>query len=432
MTLTFRQVLPAVVAVLGRWTGLEFTVLRDVTGKVRLLVECADPKRPTEQEVTDLHGALAVDVGDWLGAATPVWAPKKKEAVAVARLLGTIRTNRRALPGHPGIFVLERHAGREAWTGVVTHDPPWSQASVDAGTKPPILTFFSHKGGVGRTTALVATGLALARVGRKVLLVDLDLEAPGLGSILPGAPGKEGGLDLLVGAPATAADLQAYATSVTDPLLIGSGATLRVLHAGEVDADYIEMLARLDQSAGLDRPGVSARLGALFAAIVEAWPDLDYILVDARAGFHDLGGIMLASLSHGAVVVGTASEQSWLGLRVVARLLANPFRARGEEPVPLVAVHGMAPEVGARGREAELAAFRATLHDCLSEEYYPARDLPPPEERGRPHDALPLPWSAALRGRGGPLDEDTVKILQGQEFTALVGRVTTIFPREVP
>src|SRR5215469_17892299 len=42
------------------------------------------------------------------------------------------------------------------------------------------ITFYSFKGGVGRTMALVNTAVELARRGRKVLLVDFDLEAPGL------------------------------------------------------------------------------------------------------------------------------------------------------------------------------------------------------------------------------------------------------------
>ena len=43
-----------------------------------------------------------------------------------------------------------------------------------------VTTFYSFKGGVGRTMALVKTGVELASRGRKVLLVDFDLEAPGL------------------------------------------------------------------------------------------------------------------------------------------------------------------------------------------------------------------------------------------------------------
>ena len=43
-----------------------------------------------------------------------------------------------------------------------------------------VTTFYSFKGGVGRTMALVNSGVELAKRGRKVLLVDFDLEAPGL------------------------------------------------------------------------------------------------------------------------------------------------------------------------------------------------------------------------------------------------------------
>ncbi len=43
-----------------------------------------------------------------------------------------------------------------------------------------VITFYSFKGGVGRTMALANVGAELARTGRRVLLVDFDLEAPGL------------------------------------------------------------------------------------------------------------------------------------------------------------------------------------------------------------------------------------------------------------
>ena len=45
-----------------------------------------------------------------------------------------------------------------------------------------VITFYSFKGGVGRTLALVNVGAQLALQGKSVLLVDFDLEAPGLDS----------------------------------------------------------------------------------------------------------------------------------------------------------------------------------------------------------------------------------------------------------
>ena len=43
-----------------------------------------------------------------------------------------------------------------------------------------IITFYSYKGGTGRTMALANTAWILAASGKRVLTVDWDLEAPGL------------------------------------------------------------------------------------------------------------------------------------------------------------------------------------------------------------------------------------------------------------
>ena len=43
-----------------------------------------------------------------------------------------------------------------------------------------IVSFYSYKGGVGRTMAMANVAVLLARQGKKVLLMDWDLEAPGL------------------------------------------------------------------------------------------------------------------------------------------------------------------------------------------------------------------------------------------------------------
>jgi len=49
---------------------------------------------------------------------------------------------------------------------------------------PYIFTFYSFKGGVGRSMALMNVAYTLAGWGRHVLVVDMDLEAPGLSGFL--------------------------------------------------------------------------------------------------------------------------------------------------------------------------------------------------------------------------------------------------------
>src|ERR1700730_17613040 len=43
-----------------------------------------------------------------------------------------------------------------------------------------VVTFYSYKGGVGRTLALVNTAFRLASRGKRVFVLDFDLEAPGV------------------------------------------------------------------------------------------------------------------------------------------------------------------------------------------------------------------------------------------------------------
>jgi MinD-like ATPase involved in chromosome partitioning or flagellar assembly len=50
--------------------------------------------------------------------------------------------------------------------------------------RPHIFTFYSYKGGVGRSMALLNVAYTLHSLGRHVLVVDLDLEAPGVSGFL--------------------------------------------------------------------------------------------------------------------------------------------------------------------------------------------------------------------------------------------------------
>lgn len=48
-----------------------------------------------------------------------------------------------------------------------------------------ICTFYSYKGGVGRSMALANVADRLCRCGLKTLMIDFDLEAPGLERFFP-------------------------------------------------------------------------------------------------------------------------------------------------------------------------------------------------------------------------------------------------------
>ncbi len=82
-----------------------------------------------------------------------------------------------------------------------------------------IVTFYSYKGGVGRSMALANTAVLLARQGKRVLVVDWDLEAPGLEryfTYFKSEDPNKGLLDLLIESRKRHVTYQDYVGSVTD------------------------------------------------------------------------------------------------------------------------------------------------------------------------------------------------------------------------
>ena len=81
-------------------------------------------------------------------------------------------------------FMLERAIAKKAWverTGMERAVWPYEDAL--AKRNPKVVTFYSFKGGMGRTTALAAAALSLSKEGKNILAIDTDIEAPGLASL---------------------------------------------------------------------------------------------------------------------------------------------------------------------------------------------------------------------------------------------------------
>ncbi|MGH7272567.1 MAG: KGGVGR-motif variant AAA ATPase, partial [Polyangiaceae bacterium] len=194
-----------------------------------------------------------------------------------------------------------------------------------------MVSFYSFKGGVGRTTTLgcVASRLAVERK-IKTVVVDLDLEAPGMGSFL-GARAEVGVLDHVLSHLATGS------VGDVDPEPVEGFPGLSVLPAGRIGASYIEKLARLDFLAGATgdrRSPTEEALRALLEAIAsKVAPQV--ILLDSRTGLHDLGGLALHRLSHADFLVARANKQAREGLRLVLDALRR-LRPKDKREVRVV------------------------------------------------------------------------------------------------
>lgn len=305
--------------------------------------------------------------------------------------------------GRPPVRELNRRLSKGAWFGRPI-DPPWQLN----GKTVPILAFFSFKGGVGRTTALCSLAIQLARAGKRVCVADLDLEAPGAGAAFPlaGDGPRFGVVDYLIERTVQTsgrADLGDYVGVCDAPEIIGpKGAPISVIPSGRLDDDYLEKLARIDyeglvhdQSA--DEPSLVSLVKELKSQI-----KADYILLDSRAGLHDIGGLALNGIAHLDVVFGLDNAQSWAGMRIVIGHLGRLKIERGLPQQNCAFVYAMAPSASGKDRKDRVQAFTDEAYSLFSEEFYdaePAEGWPDP----LPEEVWPVPSADASGEPHSPL-----------------------------
>ncbi|HEY7308288.1 MAG TPA: AAA family ATPase [Gemmataceae bacterium] len=183
-----------------------------------------------------------------------------------------------------------------------------------------IITFYSFKGGVGRTMALVNTAVELARRGRKVLLVDFDLEAPGLNTyeLLRSKEPHPGIVEYVTEFRRThRSPLVTDFIYEAQPVGKKDG-RLWVMPAGRGDAEYRRMLNNLSwRTLYQEEEGFLLFEDTRLQWDAELHPD--YVLIDARTGHTDIEGICTRQLADAVVVVFYPNEQNLTGLREVCR-----------------------------------------------------------------------------------------------------------------
>jgi cellulose biosynthesis protein BcsQ len=179
-----------------------------------------------------------------------------------------------------------------------------------------IVTFYSYKGGVGRTMALVNAAAVLAQRGRKVLIVDFDLEAPGLSTYRPFAclTDSKGVVEFVSEYIETAAAPKVESFIVPSKL---GNADIWAMPAGRRNREYSHRLASIDWQALY-----TLQRGYLFFEdLKQQWRALnfDYVLIDSRTGHTDVGGICTRQLPDAVALMFFPNDQNLIGLESVVR-----------------------------------------------------------------------------------------------------------------
>jgi len=204
------------------------------------------------------------------------------------------------------------------------------------------VAFYSYKGGVGRTLLIAITAQLLAKSGRRVVALDLDLEAPGLAQklgkqgSLPESGALIGAVDALLGILATGSGNESLRQATVEIALpSGTKGSLVLIPAGSAPLPaYWSALERLTKSLRSDD-----RASGLVEAVLELQARIatefspDFLLIDSRSGITELGGLATSLLADRVVCLTSAAPESIEGTRVVAAALRAAPRLSSQQPL---------------------------------------------------------------------------------------------------
>ncbi|MEH2350777.1 MAG: AAA family ATPase [Nostoc sp.] len=189
---------------------------------------------------------------------------------------------------------------------------------------PRTVTFYSFKGGVGRTTALTHVAWILAMRGRKVVAVDLDLEAPGLSTAFYLKPQPEYGIvdyfyerSYLPEGIEPSISIAEIFGEVRIPNATGR---LFVVPAGSLNLDYVSKVDDLHATTVIDG---DQSLWSVFKSEIYEQLKPDILLIDSRTGINQWGALSLIEAADKAIIFLFPNEQNKQGIEVLLESLQS-------------------------------------------------------------------------------------------------------------
>lgn len=421
--ITFDDILRVLTSVLAPHANLILQIQpvianRDLNGRVRLVFPASAEQ---DKALLDSCQSIALELSEQLGA----HAFPAEQMILFEDDMDTVLSGASnfELEGIEGAYVVDRLASEGRWASI---------AAVTDGV--PRVVFFSIKGGVGRSTAMAASAWSLAQSGKRVMVLDLDLESPGLSSgLLPEERRPAYGItDWLV------EDLVDNGAAVFDDMV----STSELAHDGEIlvipahgadPGDYIAKLGRVwmpKHNSNREREVWSQRLNRLLGQLEQQWQP-DIILIDSRSGIDEVASSCVTDLGAGLVLLfAIDGEQTWSGYRILFDYWHKAGVARDiRERLQLVGA--MIPEIGAAEY---FSSLTERSWDLFAESLYD--DVPPGEttetlwnfddsDETAPHYPWPINWHrgfaalTSLHSRFEKIDPDEVASIYGSLIDGL-------------
>jgi hypothetical protein len=362
MVIRFDDSLQAFCGMISHAVGTELmsrsAFVRDAGGRLSVVL----PNQADEDQLDKLSASLRGQLGQYVRPDDPVTSLRFPGA---QRLLDEAANQPTVRVGEYSIRLLDRR--------IVGSD--WLRRPASTATKMPRFVFSSLKGGVGRSTALCIVAAHLSRKGQRVLALDFDLEAPGIGTMLldESELPEYGMLDYLVEAGLSNVD-DSFITELSGDSFLGAdGARVTVVPAIgrrtlQNPENALAKLARayleVPQEDGPPKT-ITDQLADLLSRY-EALGAYDVVLIDGRAGLHETAASLILGLGAEILLFGLDQPQTFLGYRLlVGQLTRYPPDPSDDWRDRISFVHAKAAD-SASDREEAASRFRALLDPLLA------------------------------------------------------------------
>ncbi|MFF1389108.1 KGGVGR-motif variant AAA ATPase [Rhodococcus erythropolis] len=220
-----------------------------------------------------------------------------------------------------------------------------------------VISFYSYKGGTGRTLLVANMAILASRLGLRVVAADLDLEAPGLSyKLLTDPPLSEGILGWI---NAYKSNQPIAVNQISIPVKLENefipGGSLHVIPAGPPPSfEYLQKMRNLQSDSTLDEHTAIDTLLA-FRDEIERQINPDILLIDARTGITTTNAITNRVLADDVVALTLNTREQLEGTRAVLRSLKSLSKPGSDEPL---ALHVIISRI--KGRFANVGSYRLT------------------------------------------------------------------------
>lgn len=379
--------------------GWPATIVRDLMGRCRLVLDDRHNRIDFPEGLRMELTRMLAELGNFCPSPSPVLLAS--QLLDQGSLIDDESMAVHAISSGSSVGLLERSVTGQDWRS--------ASNKTDQIEK---IVFYSLKGGVGRSTAAAFLARDLSERGHCVLLIDLDLESPGLGPMLldNDTYPKYGIVDVLAEA---AVGNDVANDAVTRCLKLGgtgNGETWVAPAAGSPRDGYTYLpkleraYAVLPSTTGDLPQSFADRLQAVINSLSKAVETLSrrpsVILIDSRAGMHDIAGVALTHLADLGLLFASDTELTWWGYgELFDQWTERPSVARKvRERLQVVAsmVDGADPGAYLRLFTDNAASTFERLYDESgpgdTDSFSPSRD-----DLFAPHSPIPIYFDSDLR-----------------------------------